>query len=259
MSQTQPNFQFGSGYIYCIPNAGNLAANPTPFGLGILQDSQLDVKGDIKKLFGQKQLPVAKARGKIDVMVKSKFATLDPLLLNQLYWGQTATPGMKVLAADEADTIGTSGSPPTANQVSVVNAVNFQDDYGVKYAVNGVQFTKLASGPPAQGQYTETNGTYVFNAAENGSQVLISYTWLDSTKGNTVQLVSQTMGYAPEFQAVLFNQFQGNIFMVELYSCMMGSFSLPTKQEDFWVMDVDLEASTNAASVLGNMYAGSLT
>jgi hypothetical protein len=258
MSATQPNWQFGTGYLYASPNAGNLAANPTPVKFGVLQEVTLDVKGDIKKLFSQTQFAVAKARGKIDVTVKGKFATLDPTLLNQLYWGQAQTSGMTILAADESQTISAGSVVVSAFTDSPPLAAAIITDYGVWNGTTGIPFTKLVSGPPAQGEYTVNlaTGTYTFNAADNGTQVFISYTYLDASRGTTTTLTSQAMGYAPEFRAFLFNQFQGNIIGVELYSCMMGSWNIPTKMEDFWVADFDMDASTNNAGVLGAMYQG---
>jgi hypothetical protein len=85
--------------------------------------------------------------------------------------------------------------------------------------------------------------------------VLISYTWLNSTRGVTLTLTNQLMGYAPEFRAFLFNQFRNQIMGVELFSCTLGSFSIPTKQEDFWVADIEFDASTDSSDTLGKMYA----
>jgi hypothetical protein len=252
---TAPNFQFGTGAMYAYPNQGNLAANPTPYKLGTLQEIQLDVKGDLKKLFGQKQFAVATARGKIEVTCKAKYASQDPTMLNQLYWGQTQTTGMNILAADEPDVVGTTGSPPVANQVTVLNAANIVTNYGVIYQATGQQLI-LVTGAPAQGQYQYAgSGQYVFNAADNGASVLISYTWFNSTRGTTTTLVNQYMGYAPEFRAFLFNQFRNQIIGVELYCCTMGSFNIPSKMEDFWISDVDFEASTDSSDTLGKMYA----
>jgi hypothetical protein len=249
-----PDFQFGTGVLYAVPNAGNTAANPTPYKFGTLQEAQLDVKGDLKKLFGQKQFAVATARGKIEVMVKAKYATQDPTLLNQLYWGQTQTTGMTILAADEQDVVGSTGSPPVANQVTVANAGTIVTDYGVIYAATGQQFVKVGSAP-AVGQYSYSAGTYTFNTADNGVSVLVSYTYTNAGRGVTITLTNQYMGYAPEFRAFLFNTFRNQIMGVELYCCTMGSFNIPTKQEDFWVSDVDFEASTDSTDTLGKMYA----
>lgn len=250
-----PNYQFGTGVLVALPNAGNLAANPTPYMIGTLQECQLTVKGDIKKLWGQKQMAVAKARGKIDVTAKGKFATQDPTMLNQLYWGQVQSTGMQILAEQEAWTIG-GGSPPT-DTITVLNEANFTTDYGVINASTNQQFTKLPSGTPALGQYTESGGTYTFSAADVAAltEIYISYTWFNSTRGVTIALANQFMGYAPQFQALLFNTFQNQLFGIQLNSCIIGTFSIPTKQEDFWISDLEFEASCDQAGNLGAMYA----
>jgi|SRR5579862_293354 len=252
-----PDFQFGTGVLYATPNQGNQAANPTPYKFGTLQEAQLDVKGDLKKLFGQKQFAVATARGKINVTVKAKYASQDPTLLNQLYWGQTQTAGMTILAADEQDIIGAVGSPPVANQITVINSATIVTNYGVIYATgtNAGQQLVLVTGAPLQGQYQYSAGTYTFNALDNGATVLVSYTYTNASRGVTVTLTNQYMGYAPEFRAFLFNTFRNQILGVELYCCTMGSFNIPTKQEDFWVSDVDFEANTDSTDTLGKMYA----
>jgi hypothetical protein len=68
-------------------------------------------------------------------------------------------------------------------------------------------------------------------------------------------VTNQLMGYAPEFQALLYNNFRGNLFGLLLYSCVMGSLSIPTKQEDFWVSDFDLEASCDVSGNLLDIFA----
>ena len=248
------NIQFGTGVLYGIPNAGNTAANPTPYKLGILQEVSVDFKADLKKLFGQSQFPVAKARGKIDVTAKGKFATLDPTLLNQLYFGQAQTTGMTIMAVDETGTIG-SGSP-VVYTVQVTNSATFQTDYGVVNALTGAQFEKVDSAATT-GQYSvdPTTGTYTFATADAGTGVLISYTYTSAMRGATITLTNQLMGYAPEFRAFLFNNFRAKLFGLELYSCTMGSISIPTKQEDFWISDIDFDAGVDASNTLGRIYA----
>jgi hypothetical protein len=248
-----PNIQFGTGLLYGNPNAGNQAANPTPYLLGILQEAQFDVKGDLKKLYGQDQLSVATARGKIDVTVKGKFATQDVTLLNQLYWGQTQTPGVNMMAANEAYVCG--GSPPAG---TVLNAANFKMDWGVINANTGQQF-QCVTGTPAVGQYNvnSTTGVYTFSAADVAAftPVYISYTWNNATRGATVLLKNQFMGYAPQLRLFLANTFRNQYVGIELYAVTMGSFNMPTKQEDFWISDVDFDASCDASGTLGAMYA----
>ena len=71
----------------------------------------------------------------------------------------------------------------------------------------------------------------------------------------TIALANQFMGYAPQFQALLFNTFQNQLFGIQLNSCIIGTFSIPTKQEDFWISDLEFEASCDQAGNLGAMYA----
>ena len=240
------DIQFGTGNLYMIPNSGNLAANPTPIELGVLQEVSIEFKADLKKLFGQRQFAVATARGKIDVTGKGKFASQDINALNQIYFGQASANGSRHLFSDEQHVPGTS--------VAVAGAgSNFVQDYGVINNGTGVNMTYTVSGTPAIGQYTQTAGTYVFNAAETAPSVAISYL-TTATTGTTITLQNQLMGYAPQFGAFFYNKFRGQYFALQLNNCTMGMYSLPSKQEDFWVQDFDFSANCDAANVLGYMY-----
>lgn len=258
------NLQFGSGVLFGIPNGGNLAVNPTPQRFGILQEVSIEFKGDLKKLFGQKQFPVAKARGKIDVTGKGKFATLDPTLLNQIYFGQASSAGVMRVVDLESHAPAASVAPGvTAAAVAGTLVV----DYGVINKDTGLNMVKIASGSPAVGQYKFTPATtggsptaaaWVFNASETASAVLLSYTYTDSTTGITIALANQLMGYAPEMQMLLYNNFRNKYFAVQLNSCILGMIGIPTKQEDFWIQDFDLDASTDATDSLGAIYADTI-
>lgn len=117
------NIQFGSGVLFGLPNAGNLAPNPTPYKFGILQEASVEFKGDLKKLYGQSQFPVAKARGKIDVSCKAKIAAYDPNMLNQLYFGQAQASGITAMAVDEVGAV-----PGTPFSVTVAHSATFVTD-----------------------------------------------------------------------------------------------------------------------------------
>lgn len=247
------NIQFGTGVLFGLPNAGNTAANPTPYKFGVLQEASVEFKGDLKKLFGTSQFPVVKARGKIEVNCKAKIASFDPNMLNQLYFGQISTPGKTILAVDEVETIAGVGSP-VVYQVTAANTV--VTDYGVIYKTGpsaGQQLTKV-SGPPSAGQYSQSGTTYTFNAADVGLVVKISYTYTDNTHGSTITLTNQLMGYAPEFRAFLQGSFRNKYLGIELYSCTLGQLSVPTKQEDFWMSDITFDAGVDASDSLGAIY-----
>jgi hypothetical protein len=240
------NLQFGSGVLYGIPNAGNLAANPTPTKFGILQEASVEFKADLKKLYGQKQFAVATARGKIDVTGKCKIALLDPNGLNQLYFGQTAATGLNRLVIDESHT--------PAVSVPVTGVSTFARDYGVINGDTGLNMKFIPTGTPVAGQYTQSAGTYVFASAETASTVRISYMETD-TAGATITINNQLMGYAPEFRALLANTFRGKYFALELNSCTMGQVSFPSKQDDFWIVDATFDANCDATDTLGSIYA----
>lgn len=250
------NPQFGSGVFFGVPNAGNLATNPTPMQAGILQEISVDFKADLKKLFGMQQLPLAKARGKLSVTAKGKMASLDPMYYSQLYFGLPTATGVNRPVYNESHATAASVAP--ANTTAAT-------DLGVINGSTGVQMVSITTGSPAVGQYKftpyvasgPTPAAYAFNASETAVTVLLSYQWPDTT-GFTLEITNQLMGYAPEFMALLYNDFRGNLFALQLNSCILGSLSIPTKQEDFWISDFDLEASCDVSNVLGYVYADQL-
>jgi hypothetical protein len=94
--------QFGTGVLFGDPVAGNLAANPTPYRFGVMQEATMDHKGSNEKLYGQMQYAVDIARGPIDVSVKSKLAVVDIGMWNQLALGQASSTGFVQIADSEA-------------------------------------------------------------------------------------------------------------------------------------------------------------
>jgi hypothetical protein len=247
------NIQFGSGVVFAKATGGNLPVNPTPFRLGVLQEFNIDFKGDLKKLFGQAQFPVATARGKVEVSIKGKMATFDPNLLNQIMFAQVASVGVNQIADSEPHAI--------AATVTVTNAATFVNpggDYGVVNATTGQPLIKVASAP-AVGQYSvvESTGIYSFNATDVTSAfpVKISYLWLNATRGTTIALAGQLMGFAPELTILAYNLFRGKLFSVLLNDVTLGGISIPSKQEDFWITDIDGGGNLDAAGNLGAIYA----
>jgi hypothetical protein len=241
------NIQFGSGVLFGKPTAGNEAPNPTPYKFGVLQEANVDFKGDLKKLFGQYQFPVATARGKLEVNIKGKLAVFDINMLNQLFFAQTQAAGYNLVADPELHTV--SAGAATASNVPVVV------DWGVQNKLTGLQFTNVVTAPLA-GQYSVnlTTGVYTFNAADNGTQVNISYTY-SVNAGSTITLVNQLMGYAPELTMMLYNRFRNKYLAIQLNDVTLGSIAIPTKLEDFWIMDFDGAANADITNTLGILMA----
>ena len=57
---------------------------------------------------------------------------------------------------------------------------------------------------------------------------------------------------------ILANTFRNELFLLKLNACTMGMTRVPTKQEDFWVQDIDFSANTDATDTLGLIYADTL-
>src|SRR5208282_3456758 len=156
--------EFGTGLLYATPTSGNLPVNPSPTRL-LLQEVSIDFKADLKKLYTLYQLPIATARGKIDVTGKAKIVNYDPDPINQLFWAQTIAAGMEIPVDQELDT--PSGAGVT---VQVSNAGPFGVDHGVSYAAGtkaGAVLLNVAS-LPAAGQYSvnTSSGIYTFKVAD---------------------------------------------------------------------------------------------
>ena len=244
------NIQFGSGVLFGKPSAGNLPVLPTPFKFGVLQEATVDFKGDLKKLFGQYQFPVATARGKLEVNIKGKLAVFDINMLNQLYFAQDSTTGYKLIADSEPHTI--SAGAVTVNNIPIV------EDWGVQSSLTGQQFIyNPNTAGLTQGEYSVnlTSGVYSFNTLDNGTAVKTSYTYTVSSVGSTITLNNQLMGYAPELTMFLYNRFRNKYLAMELNDVTLGSLSIPTKLEDFWIMDFDGAANVDNNNVLGSLMA----
>lgn len=248
------NIQFGSGVLFGLPNSGNLATNPTPSKLGLLQELSVDFKADLKKLYGQGQMPAATARGKLEVNCKAKIAIFDLGSLNQLYFGQSLSAGTAIEVVD-----GEAGTVPASSTytVTVSGSAEFVDDLGVVYAATGKALVNVGAGSlTAAGQYKVAAGVYTFDSADASAAVLISYTQT-ATDANmsTLALVNQNMGYAPQFKAVAYNKFRGEYLGIQLNQCTMGSLTIASKLEDFWMFDITFDANCDNSGALGKLFA----
>jgi len=244
-------FQFGSGSLWGFPAGGNTAPNATPMKFGTLQDVSLDISGDLKELYGQKQFPEAVARGQGKITGKAKFASINGKLLNDLFFGQTLQGGMVKTALDEPAQV-----PSATLQVTVVNAGQYKQDWGVRYSANGVPLVRVASSP-AQGQYAvnTSTGVYTFASADSGASVLISYTFTASGTGMQLNITNQLMGFAPTIQVLLETTYNANQFSVLLYSVVASKLTLATRQEDFLVPEFDFEAFANPSGQVMDIYS----
>lgn len=245
-------FQFGAGTLWGFPVGGNLAANATPEKFGTLQDVSIDISGDVKQLYGQKQFPEAVARGKIKVSGKAKFAWINGKQMNDIFFGQTMGSGTVKIALDEVKSV-------TAGSATVTNSAQFVQDWGVRYTATGQPFTRVASAP-AVGQYSVSAGVYTFNSGDNGSNnVAISYSYTAAASGAQLNIKNQLMGFAPTVQILLSELYNDtgsapNQCSVLLYSAIASKLTFATKQEDFLIPELDFECFANAAGQVIDIY-----
>ena len=236
---------FGSGSLICTATTdayGVVLANPTPITLGVLQDVSLDVSFDVKELYGQSQFPVAVGRGKGKIGGKAKFAQLNGLTINTLFFGQTLAAGT---LNDVIDTTGAViPTTPFTITPTVPAAGTWTRDLGVIRL--GIPMRRVASAP-ATGQYSVAAGVYTFAAADVGNTVFINFQFTATStvaQKSTVQNV--LMGNAPTFQCDLYNAYLGKALIVTLNSCIATKMMLATKLDDFMVSEFDFSAFADA-------------
>lgn len=247
-------FTFGSGTLFGFPIAGNIAPNPTPMKFGTLQDVSLDISGEIKQLYGQKQFPEAVARGKHKISGKARFASINGKLMNDLFFGLPLGAGMVKTALDEAQTV-----PATPFTITVANAATFKQDWGVRYLSGlsaGLLLTRVAASPTA-GEYSvnSSTGVYTFAAADQGAALQISYTFTAAATGTQLNVTNQLMGFAPTIQVLLETVYNSSQFSVLLFSVVASKLSFATRQDDFFIPEFDFEAFANAAGQVADLYS----
>jgi hypothetical protein len=157
-------FQFGIGGMYANPTGGNLATPSGPAFFGTIQNIDLDIDGKNVELRGQNQFPDDVAPSDKSIKGKAGFAKIEIDIYNSLFYGETITTGMKIVADREADTVpGGSGlSAWQAAHVYTLGQVVTDGTNAQKVVTAG---TSETPGPPAWntnlGGYT-SDGTVVW-------------------------------------------------------------------------------------------------
>lgn len=231
-------YLFGTGQIHSMAVGGG-----APLRLGTLQDVSVNFSGDVKQLFGQFQFPVAVARGKTKIEGKAASGELNIDSYNNLFFGQTTATGEKKQVFNEAGTV----PAMSTYTITVANAANFFIDLGVYVAATGARMVQVPSGPTT-GQYSVSAvGVYTFAAADASVAVLINYIYNSTATGKSMTISNQLMGSTPYFQLVLTQQFDSKFFTLILYKAVSEKLSLPLKQDDFLISDIDFQAQANDA------------
>lgn len=243
-------FLFGSGNMWGIPlqdASGVAISNPTPVPLGTLQDISTDLSYEVKKLYGQKQFPVAVGRAKGNLSFKAKNASIDATQWNSLYFGQTLNTGL----VDNVIATVAVAIPTTPFQITPTppNSGTWARDLGVRNTA-GVQFTRVASAP-ATLQYSVAAGVYTFASADNGSgmSVYIDYQYTASTPttARKMTVANLDMGLVPTFRAELYGKYLGKSVVISVLQAVSTKLTLATKLDDFAIPEFDFEGFADSS------------
>ena len=123
--------------------------------------------------------------------------------------------------------------------------------------LTGVPFQNVGSGSlTAAGQYKVnlTTGVYTFAAGDVGSTVLISYEYTaTSTVAQKIPFANQLMGYAPTIKVELSLPYNGHQMNVHLNNCICSKLTMPFKNEDFSIQELDFTAIADASNNIGTI------
>jgi hypothetical protein len=245
-------YVFGTGQLFALPVGGG-----APLRFGALQDVSVDFNGDIKRLHGQYQYALDTARGKTNIDWKAASGNIDVEAFNQLFFGEEVDAGNEL-----TQVINEAGSVPAMSTYTITAAhgADFVMDLGVYYAATGLPLTQVASGSEAVGKYSvSAAGVYTFAAADASAAVLLNYLWENSAAGGSLELSNQLMGTTPKFQLVLSQTYDSKVFTLLLYSCVSEKLSLPLKQDDYLIAEMNGSAMADAANRVARITTTSIT
>jgi hypothetical protein len=253
---------FGAGVLFVNPNAGNLAANPTPGQVLTLQDVSIDISQDLKELRGATKWPEDIAPA--DMKGSGKFGTgrIDQQVFNNIFFANASTTGIVQAVQGEAGTIPSPSGPYT---ITVVNSANFAEDFGVQYAsgtggAGAGRLTRVASGP-TQGQYSVASGVYTFAAADAGTAVLISYSFTAAAVGTTVSVINENMGFGPQFELFLMRPYQqitisSKVYTggLRLYCCRASKLGQEKKRDGYTIPALEFQYFANPVGKVMDLF-----
>lgn len=224
---------------------------PSPVNIGYSQEFSIEVAGQTKQLYGQKQYPLAAARGTIKATGKFKSAVISGLAWNAVMFGETAfSTGGFVWNVDSTFTL---ASTTVAFSQQVGSSLTFESDLGVKYSVTGLPFQRVSTGNEAAGKYSlnasGSPGLYNFALADSAAAVKVTYT-STTASGQSLIISNKTIGTTPTFQLDYYtslNQPTAKPFVVRIYSCISAKQALNFKLEDFMIPEFDFDIFANAS------------
>lgn len=227
---------FGPGII--IVTRTDIATQ-TPINVGYAQGLTLDIKGNLKELYGTSQFPLVVARGTIKASGKFESAEVSGIAWNAFYYGLAS--GFS--SGGFQWQIGEKHVVPAGGTFTVTAGGSFDQDLGVIYDSSALPVLKTASVAPGAGSYElSAGGVYILNTVDVGKTVDVTYTASNSA-GQTLVVTNQPIGTTPQFQLDYYTNLnqQGGAtpFAVRVFACVAGGHALNFKLEDFMMPNFD--------------------
>lgn len=232
---------FSPGRFFGINNV----SNPTPARAYVPQDMSIDFKQSTKELFGEKRFSVAVAAGEQSITGKVSMGAQNARILADLLFGIGSSTGSIVEADKETAVV-----PSTPFQVTVANGATWTTDLGVMDAATGEVYTRVASAPATKQYSVSAGGIYLFNTANVGVNVLISYLYTIAT-GEKLIMTNQLQGPAGSFTSVMVFPYGTDQDVLTLNNAIPTDHSLATKLGDYAKPTFGFMASTDASDTLG--------
>jgi hypothetical protein len=228
------SYLFGSGKLLFK------APDNQVYQVGILQDVSINFESSTKDLVGNKQYPIATVHTAKKVTGKATSAIIDGRLMSTIMSG-TVTAGRVIIGENVVTGASATVSP---------SGTGFVADLGVIDASGNGMF--LTGAAPALGAYSQSSGTYTFNASEPDSKT-ISYSY-NTGSGQTLSVNNNLMGLQTNYSCFLQEQFNGETFGLELLSVIIPSMDMAFKNEDFAVTNLNFSAQAKADGSVFKIY-----
>jgi hypothetical protein len=241
-SNSVPTAVFGPGSLYITRTD---VATQTPVNIGYAQEFSYDETAEVKELYGQNRYALLTATGTVKATGKIKAATVSGIALNAAMWGQSFTAGQLSLGTASV------AIPTSPDTITVPDSGTWDTDLGVVNAATGVPLAKVASGPTT-GQYSVASGTYTFNSADAGINVIITFAYTHTALGGQkITIANQVIGSNPTFQLDYSSTLYGASYYVRFFNCTASKLVRAHKLTDFMMPEIDFVFFANAA---GNVF-----
>ena len=136
----------------------------------------------------------------------------------------------------------------------------YLNDWGVRFSSSGLYLTALGTNSTAlaSGNYLETLGVYSFATADAAKGMLTDYEY-SVTTGSQLDILSHLQGQVALSSIRYQGNYGGRYVGIYLPNTVGSKFTIPVKQKDWTLPEIDFQAFTDSANNLAYMYISSET